>query len=88
MLFTTTLAKIAAVVALTSQVAMAYPSSGKPVNVRSQAVTYHNKYRTRHHVPKIKWSQKLAAHAKTVSDTCVWGHNVVSWTSFCAKYTD
>lgn len=77
MLFTSTLAKIAAVVAI-SQVALAAPTSSK-ANVKKQSLNTHNKYRTKHHVPKVKWSSKLAKHAQKVSDSCVWGHNVVSW---------
>lgn len=77
MLFTSTLAKIAAIVAISSQVAFAAPTSAKP-NVKQQALTAHNKYRQKHHVGNIKWSQKLANHAQTVSDSCIWGHNVVS----------
>ncbi|KAI8341562.1 CAP domain-containing protein, partial [Blakeslea trispora] len=36
----------------------------------------HNKYRKLHHVPDVKWSTKLAGHAQTVTDSCVWGHKI------------
>ncbi len=53
-------------------------STPKDNSVQSQALTAHNSYRSKHHVAGLRWNQKLADHAATVTKSCVWGHNVVS----------
>lgn len=74
-MFGSTLIKIFSAVAI-AQAVLAAPSA--TTNVKSSALTNHNKYRSKHHVASVRWNQKLANHAKKVSQSCVWGHNVVS----------
>lgn len=81
MVSSSSLFKFIALIALIAvQAVLAAPSASAPSasTVKSQALAAHNKYRTKHHVPKLKWSVKLAEHARTVTTSCVWGHNVVS----------
>ncbi|KAI8379964.1 CAP domain-containing protein [Choanephora cucurbitarum] len=52
-------------------------SSAGSDDVQSEALAIHNKYRKAHHVPDVTWSTKLADHAQTVTDSCVWGHSVL-----------
>lgn len=100
MLFSS-LAKVVALLALSSQVALAAPhkkhgkkttkkhvtktktttaaaSSGNS-SLQQQALSVHNKYRSKHHVAGLRWNQQLADHATKVTKTCVWGHSVVSF---------
>lgn len=94
MLFSS-LAKVVALIALSSQVALAAPhkkskkTTTKKVakttaasSLQQQALSVHNKYRAKHHVAGLRWSQKLADHATKVTKTCVWGHSVVSYIKF------
>lgn len=77
MVASSSLFKFIALIALIAvQAVLAAPTN--QTTVKSQALAAHNKYRTKHHVPKVKWSVKLAEHARTVTTSCVWGHNVVS----------
>jgi uncharacterized protein YkwD len=77
MVASSSLFKFIALIALIAiQAVLAAPTDQS--TVKSQALAAHNKYRTKHHVPKVKWSVKLAEHARTVTTSCVWGHNVVS----------
>ncbi|GAA5802091.1 hypothetical protein HPULCUR_007551 [Helicostylum pulchrum] len=76
-MFGSTLIKIFSAVAI-AQAVLAAPSA--TTNVKSSALTNHNKYRSKHHVAGVRWNQKLANHAKKVSKSCVWGHNVLKGT--------
>ncbi|KAI9344467.1 CAP domain-containing protein [Pilaira anomala] len=67
-----------AVLTALSTLAVAQNSVENPAEIQQSALNTHNGYRARHHVPGIRWSDTLAAHAKSVSDSCVWGHNIVS----------
>lgn len=85
MLFSSTsaIAKLVALLAISSQAVSAAPAAGggggsSTQNIQQQALASHNKYRSKHHVAGLRWSQKLADHATQVTKTCVWGHSVVS----------
>ncbi|KAL9543690.1 hypothetical protein MBANPS3_007994 [Mucor bainieri] len=83
MVSSSSLFKFIALIALIAvQAVLAAPSASAPSasTVKSQALAAHNKYRTKHHVPKLKWSVKLAEHARTVTTSCVYGHNVMRGT--------
>ncbi|KAF1801855.1 CAP domain-containing protein [Mucor lusitanicus] len=54
---------------------LAAPSAPSASTVKTQALAAHNNYRTSHHVPELKWSNKLAEHAKNVSSSCVYQLN-------------
>ncbi|KAI9478205.1 MAG: CAP domain-containing protein [Benjaminiella poitrasii] len=62
------------------QRAFTAPTSTSNQNIKNQALKQHNKYRKKHHAVPVVWSSKLAKHAKKVTDSCVWGHNVMSGT--------
>jgi hypothetical protein len=76
-MFFSTITKVAVVLAISSQAALAASTASSTKNVKSQALSSHNKYRSKHHVATVRWSTKLANHATKVSKTCVWGHSVV-----------
>ncbi|KAI8094750.1 PR-1 protein [Thamnidium elegans] len=66
--------KLAATVAIASQLVSCAPTD----DVMVQALNSHNNYRARHHVGGLTWNQNLANHALQVSQSCVWGHSIVS----------
>ncbi|KAI8077226.1 CAP domain-containing protein [Gilbertella persicaria] len=74
---TTTTTRTAKVTRTTTATAKATSaSSAGSGDIKSQALAAHNKYRSKHHVPNVKWSTKLSNHAQTVTDSCVWGHSM------------
>lgn len=74
MVFSSQIIKLSIVILTVSQLVLGAPSD----NLRTQALNTHNKYRARHHVPGVKWNQKLADHATRVSQTCNFKHVLVS----------
>lgn len=73
MSFSSVLFKFVATIAIASSIVSGAPAD----NLQSQALSTHNSYRATHHVPGLRWSQALADHAASVSQTCVWEHSTV-----------
>lgn len=55
MLFST-LTKVVALLAISSQAALAASTATGTKNVKQQALTAHNKYRSKHHVAAVRWN--------------------------------
>lgn len=69
-----TVSRLAAALAIVSQLVSCAPTDDTMI----QALNSHNNYRARHHVGGVNWSQDLANHALGLSQSCVFGHVVVS----------
>ncbi|KAG2197945.1 hypothetical protein INT47_002972 [Mucor saturninus] len=68
--------KLFATIAIVSSVVSGAPAD----NLQAQALTSHNNYRAIHHVAGLRWSQVLADHATSVSQSCIFQHNVAQGT--------
>ncbi|KAI8094776.1 pathogenesis-related protein PRB1-2-like protein, partial [Thamnidium elegans] len=68
------LSKLSAALTIASQFVSCAPTD----SIMTPALNSHNNYRARHHVAGVRWNQDLANHAQGLSQTCVFGHSVVS----------
>ncbi|PNS20468.1 Repressed by EFG1 protein 1 [Sphaceloma murrayae] len=52
------------------------PATGVATTYKQAVIAHHNYHRANHSSPDIAWDDALAATAKTIADTCQYGHSM------------